>query len=231
MAGGHHHLLYLDRGSPVHRAPAHLKLPALFAFVLVVVATPGAWWPAFGAYAAALVALAAVARVPARHLAPRMLVETPFVVFAVLVPFVAPGEQVQVLGLSLSRPGLADAGELLATATLGVLASLVLASTTTPRELLAGLERLRLPATLLLITSLMLRYVEVVAGDLGRMRTALAARGVDGGSPRHWPTLARCVGALFIRSYERGERVHLAMLSRGYRPGAPDGAGLARATR
>jgi cobalt/nickel transport system permease protein len=28
--------------------------------------------------------------------------------------------------------------------------------------------------------------------------------------------LARSLGALFIRSYERGERVHLAMLARGY---------------
>ena len=219
MAGGHHHLLYLDRESPVHRAPAHLKLLALLGFVLTVVATPGAWWPLFAAYAAVLVATAYFGRVPARHLAPRMLVETPFVVFALLVPFVAPGQRVRVLGLEVSGPGLADASELLVTATLGVLASLLLASTTTPRALIAGLERLRLPATLLMITSLMLRYVEVVAADLGRMRTALASRGVDGSSPRHWPVLARCAGALFIRSYERGERVHLAMLSRGYRPG------------
>ena len=28
--------------------------------------------------------------------------------------------------------------------------------------------------------------------------------------------MAQSAGALFIRSYERGERVHLAMLSRGY---------------
>lgn len=28
--------------------------------------------------------------------------------------------------------------------------------------------------------------------------------------------LAKSVGALFLRSYERGERVHLAMVSRGY---------------
>ena len=33
---------------------------------------------------------------------------------------------------------------------------------------------------------------------------------------RHWGVLAKSAGALFIRSYERGERVHLAMLSRGY---------------
>ena len=33
---------------------------------------------------------------------------------------------------------------------------------------------------------------------------------------RHWGVLAKSAGALFIRSYERGERVHLAMVSRGY---------------
>ena len=31
-----------------------------------------------------------------------------------------------------------------------------------------------------------------------------------------WPIIAQSAGSLFIRSYERGERVHLAMLSRGY---------------
>ena len=45
------------------------------------------------------------------------------------------------------------------------------------------------------------------------MMTAMRSRGCDPRSPRHWPVLARSLGALFIRSYERGERVHLAMLS------------------
>jgi cobalt/nickel transport system permease protein len=51
---------------------------------------------------------------------------------------------------------------------------------------------------------------------MARMRMALTARGFEARNPRHWPVLARSAGALFIRSYERGERVHLAMLSRGY---------------
>ena len=58
--------------------------------------------------------------------------------------------------------------------------------------------------------------LDVVTADLGRMITAMRSRGVDPRSPRHWPALARTLGALFVRSYERGERVHLAMLSRGY---------------
>ena len=44
----------------------------------------------------------------------------------------------------------------------------------------------------------------------------MRSRGCDPRSPRHWPALAKALGALFVRSYERGERVHLAMLSRGY---------------
>jgi cobalt/nickel transport system permease protein len=48
------------------------------------------------------------------------------------------------------------------------------------------------------------------------MSTARIARGFVAGDVRHWPVLARSLGALFLRSYERGERVYLAMLSRGY---------------
>jgi cobalt/nickel transport system permease protein len=62
----------------------------------------------------------------------------------------------------------------------------------------------------------MIRYLEVVTGELSRMRVARESRGFRARSVRSWPALASTVGALFIRSYERGERVHLAMLSRGY---------------
>jgi cobalt/nickel transport system permease protein len=48
------------------------------------------------------------------------------------------------------------------------------------------------------------------------MRVARESRGFTARSVRAWPALATSAGALFIRSYERGERVHLAMLSRGY---------------
>jgi cobalt/nickel transport system permease protein len=74
------------------------------------------------------------------------------------------------------------------------------------------------------IMGFMLRYLDVVTGELGRMTTAMRSRGCDPSSPRHWPVLARSLGALFIRSYERGERVHLAMLARGYDGTLPDAA-------
>jgi cobalt/nickel transport system permease protein len=212
----HGHRLHFHGHSPLHRAPAHLKLAGLVAFMLVVVATPVPWLAAFAAYAVVLGVLVAVSGVPVRYLARRMVVEVPVVLFAVLLPFVATGPAVEVLGVSLSRPGLVAAGGLLVKATLGVLASLLLAATTEPRDLLAGLERLRVPAQLVQIMGFMVRYLDVVTDELRRMRTARESRGFTARDPRHWPVLARCAGALFIRSFERGERVHLAMVSRGH---------------
>jgi cobalt/nickel transport system permease protein len=62
----------------------------------------------------------------------------------------------------------------------------------------------------------MVRYLEVVTGEMARMKVARESRGFRSRSVRSWPVLATSAGALFMRSYERGERVHLAMLSRGY---------------
>jgi cobalt/nickel transport system permease protein len=216
MGAGHGHKLHYHGHSPVHRAPAHLKIAALLAFMLLVVATPKDWFWAYAGFLVVLLAVVAVSAVPPAYLARRMVVEMPFVVFAVLVPFVATGPRTEVLGVSVSEPGLLSAWGLLAKGTLGVLASLTLAATTEPRELLAGLERLRLPHQLVQIMGFMVRYLDVVTDEMRRMRVARESRGFTARNPRHWPVLARSAGALFIRSYERGERVHLAMLSRGY---------------
>ena len=96
------------------------------------------------------------------------------------------------------------------------MASILLAATTPARDLLLGLERLRVPTLLVQIAAFMLRYTHVVADEMGRMKIAREARGFTATGIRSWPVIAQSAGALFIRSYERGERVHLAMLSRGY---------------
>ncbi|MFJ5226912.1 cobalt ECF transporter T component CbiQ [Streptomyces sp. NPDC088400] len=216
MGAGHAHKLYRHGHSPVHTLPPHCKLAAVFCFVVVVVSTPREAVWAFALYAALLAAVAAVARIPAGFLLRRMLIEVPFVAFAVLMPFVVPGDQVRFLGLSLSVPGLWGAWNVLAKGTLGVAASVILASTTELRSLLLGLQQLRLPPMLVQIASFMIRYGDVITDEMRRMSIARRSRGFEARGVRHWGVLAKSAGALFIRSYERGERVHLAMVSRGY---------------
>jgi cobalt/nickel transport system permease protein len=216
MGAGHGHRLHYHGHSVVHRAPAHLKLLALLGFMLTVVATPNDWVAAFAGYLVVVVAVIALSRVPPTYILKRMVVEVPFLVFALLMPFIATGPRTEVLGVSVSAAGLQAGWALLATGTLGVMASLTLAATTEPRDLLVGLERLRVPQQIVQIMGFMIRYLDVVTDEMRRMRVALESRGFTARNPRHWPVLARGAGALFIRSYERGERVHLAMVSRGY---------------
>jgi cobalt/nickel transport system permease protein len=127
--------------------------------------------------------------------------------------------------------GLYGAWNIFAKGTLGVLASLLLAATTTARDLIHGLDRLRCPTVMTQIMTFMLRYVDVLIDDARRMRIARLSRGYD---PRFlWQVKAFAVGvgALFLRSYERGERVYLAMLSRGYAGRLPSPAAGPAAAR
>ncbi|MFL5996759.1 MAG: cobalt ECF transporter T component CbiQ [Streptomyces sp.] len=221
MGAGHAHRLYRHGHSPVHALPPHTKLAAAFGFVVVVVSTPREAMWAFGLYAVLLGVVAYAARVPAGFLLKRLLIEVPFVAFAVLMPFVAEGERVEVLGVSLSVSGLWGAWNVLAKGTLGVAASVLLASTTELRSVLLGLQRLRLPSLLVQIASFMIRYGDVITDEMRRMRIARESRGFEASGVKHWGVLAKSAGALFIRSYERGERVHLAMVSRGYAGSMP----------
>ncbi|HJW60098.1 MAG TPA: cobalt ECF transporter T component CbiQ [Actinomycetota bacterium] len=205
----------------MHRAPPQCKLAASLLFVLAVVATPREAFWAFVVYAVALAILARVAGLPLATLARRLVVELPFLLFAVFLPLVGQGERVEVLGVPLAREGLWAAWNIVAKGTIGVATTVILAATTPVPELLRGLERLRLPAAFTTIAGFMVRYGDVITDEVRRMRIARISRGYD---PR-WIWQARAVaataGTLFIRSYERGERVYLAMVSRGWSGSMP----------
>lgn len=216
MSGGHVHALYRHGDTSIHRLRPQVKVAAAFLFVFAVVATPREAWWAFCVYAVILVTLATAAHLGARFVATRMLIETPFVIAALAFPFLTGGETIAVLGLELSRSGLWDMWNVLAKATLGLLTSIVLAGATDIPSMLKGFERLHVPRALTAIMGFMIRYLDVVLGEFRRMRVAMQARG-------HNPTwigqarpYGRSAGLIFIRSYERGERVYLAMASRGY---------------
>ncbi len=216
MAAGHAHPLYRDGQSVLHRLPAEVKIVALMVFVLAVVATPrDVFWP-YGSYVLILVGVWRLARIPMTWILPRMLIEVPFLVLAILLPFAAGGERVEVAGLSLSVPGLYAAWGIVVKGTLGVATSLTVAATTPARELPLGLSRLKVPALLTSVLVLMIRYIDVLAAEVSRMRMARLSRGDSPRTLHQAGAIAKSVGALFLRSYERGERVYLAMLSRGY---------------
>lgn len=222
MSGTHAHALVVHGHSPVHHLAAKVKVAALLLFVLAVVSTPRQQMWAFGVHALLILTVLVVAEVPILHVLKRVGIEIPFVLFAVFLPFLGGGPQVEIAGVALSQEGLWAAWNIVAKGTLGVTASVVLVSTTEIPHLLRGLGQLGAPKVMVSIAAFMVRYLDVIAGEFRRMRTAMAARGY---APR-WigqaAVLGTAGGALFIRSYERGERVHQAMLARGFTGSMPE---------
>jgi cobalt/nickel transport system permease protein len=231
MSSGHAHGLYRPGQSALHRLRPECKLAATFAFVLAVVATPREALWAFAIDAAALVVVSRLATMPLLIFVRRLAIEAPFVAFALFLPLVGEGPRVDIVGgLSASAAGLWAAWNILVKGTLGVGATVLLASTTTVPELLGGLDRLRVPRAFTAVAGFMVRYAEVVAGEMRRMRIARQSRAYEARWLWQARAIAASAGALFIRSYERGERVHLAMLSRGFAGGLPNADRTLQAT-
>lgn len=222
MGAGHAHALYIHEHSPVHRLAPEVKLVAALLIVASVALTPREAVWAFAVHALVVGGVAVLSRVPLGFVATRLVAVFPFVLFALFIPFVASGERIEVLGVAVSRDGLWASWNIFAKASLGATVSIVLAATTEVPELLRGLGVLRVPSVITAIAGFMMRYLELISGELSRMRRAMTARGYD---PRWlWQArpIATSAGAMFIRSYERGERVHAAMLARGYDGTMPD---------
>jgi cobalt/nickel transport system permease protein len=181
-----------------------------------VVTTPITHVWSYLGYFTLIISVILIARLPLLTVFRRSLIEIPFVLFALLMPFFGTGESYEVAGFTLYREGILAGTAIVAKGTLGVLGAITLSSTSTAREILRGLERLHLPALMVNIASFMLRYLNVVTDEMERMRIARASRGFEARGIRDWRILSSVIATLFMRSYERGERVHLAMLSRGF---------------
>lgn len=218
-----HQGLLVPADTLVHRLEPQCKVAATALFVLAVACTPAGLYRPYLWDLVLLTAVATLARLPPLILARRLLVEVPFVLFVLVLPVLGGPPRLTVIGIALSMPGLHAAATITLKATFGLLATAILAATTPVHDIITGLERLRVPPVFTTVAAFMVRYLEVVAAELARMRTATLCRG---GNPR-WLWQAREVtagfGALLVRAFDRGERVYLAMASRGYTGTTPTG--------
>jgi cobalt/nickel transport system permease protein len=211
-----------DAASRVHRLDPRAKIAGFAGITLVGVSTPPRHWPVLVACALTLAAIAVAARIGPGVVWSRARAVLPLVVLvAVFVPFVRGGERIDLGPLSLSRDGLSTFASVASKAAVGTVSAVLLGATTSFPDVLHGLERMRAPRLLVLIAAFMYRYLFVIAGEARRMRVALAARGYR---PRHAlqaAAIGRVAISLFLRTYDRAERVYVAMLARGYAGGTP----------
>jgi len=214
---------YSHLSSPVHRRDPRLKFMLSLMFIIAVVLTPAGSWSAFAVYFGVLAAIFAISRLPLSYILKRSLIILPFVLLLGIVNlFTRPGTELSSLDifgwhLSVTDGGLMFIGTLLARSWLSVLALILLTSTTALPALLKGIERLGAPKVIVMIMSFMYRYLFLLVDEVMRMKNARDSRSV--GNPTaafQAKTVGSMIGSLFIRSYERGERVYAAMAARGF---------------
>ena len=213
---------YSNGDSFIHRLDPRTKFITTLIFILAVVLTPPNRWQTFAFYFLLIATLLLLSKVPIFYVFKRSLVIMPFVVMiAIFIPFFKEGEvagsyNIWLWQVSVTYSGLQVLWNILAKAWLSILSLILLTSTTKMTNLLKGLEQLRMPTVIVMILSFMYRYIFVLVDEVVRMKQARDSRNFGG--KRLWQirTIGNMIGTLFIRSYERGERVYAAMVARGF---------------
>ena len=219
---------YSNLDSFIHRLDPRTRILVTLVFVLAVMATPPTAWRAFVLYTILITSLIILARLPPLYVLKRSAVIMPFVLMiAIFIPFLGRGEvagsyNVWLWRVSVTYDGLLVLWNVLVKAWLSTLGLILLSATTPFPRLLKGLEQLGVPRVLVMILAFMYRYIFVLTDEVLRMQRAMESRSVAPLRARRgrrlWPfrTVGNIIGTLFIRSYERGERVYGAMLARGF---------------
>ena len=212
------------RDSPIHRADPRLKLVAALAAILAISLLPVAGFVALAVVWLAVILASTVARVGPVRTSRGAFIAVPFLLAALPLVFVRPGDPLGTIGpLTISGEGLRMFATIAAKSWLSVQVALLLAYTTPFHDLVDALRDLRVPRILVAIIGFMYRYLAVLGDEAARMLRARAARSATsaagaGGGTLGWRArvTGQMVGSLFLRSYERSERIYLAMQARGF---------------
>jgi len=218
------HLILLDHwndlDSPLHRLDPRGKILATGAVVLFLVLSTGGLGLKCGGVAAMLASMIVLSRVPLGYCLARACLVLPFSGLAVAASLAGrwlPG--------AYFSGGLSPEAALAAVAKsyVSALAVVLLVATTRLSELLRGLQMLRVPGTFLLIVQFLYRYLFVLSEEAQHMSCARRSRGGGNWASSGLRAAAGSIAVLFVRAYARAERIHRAMLARGFTGALPAG--------
>ena len=220
---------YWLRNSPVHRLDPRLKVSLAILYIASNALLPDGAWLAFVLSWGMLLLVQQLAKLPLAFAFKRSFVAFPFALAAVTVMFTLPGEPLATLSLGAWQLTLTDAGvirfaSIALRSWLSVQGAILLTAVTPFPDLMHALRHLRVPHALVAVISFTYRYLFVLTEEARRLLRAREARsarlpGGRGGGSLWWraQVAGNMIGQLFLRSYERSDRVYNAMLARGFR--------------
>ena len=220
---------YQDGQSLIHRLDPRVKVCVTFLFILSNLILPDGAWIGFGLSWGVVLLGSTTSSLGASYPLKRSIIALPFALAAASVLFSLPGQalvkfEIGPLQLAVTEAGLLRFTSILVRSWLSVQMAVLLVATTQFPDLLHALRHLHVPAVLVSIISFMYRYLSVLSDEALRLlrareaRSAAALGHVKGGGTLAWRArvAGSMAGQLFLRSYERSERIYNAMVARGY---------------
>jgi cobalt/nickel transport system permease protein len=221
---------YHETDSFIHRLDPRVKVVVTFAFILSNALLPDGAWIAFGLAWLVLLSANISSRLGITFTLKRSFVALPFALVAITVLFSVTGEPLAsfrflIWDLTITDVGLLRFISILIRSWLSVQMAILLVATTRFPDIVHALEHLRVPSILTTIIAFLYRYLFVLGDEVFRLMrarearsAALAAAGTRSGRSVAWQAqvAGHMAGQLFLRSYERSDRVYNAMLARGY---------------
>ncbi|MBN2388256.1 MAG: cobalt ECF transporter T component CbiQ [Anaerolineales bacterium] len=228
------HIHFLDpfrpRLSPVHALDPRVKLVLALAYILTVALTPVGAWPVYFLLLAVILSVGILSALGLGFIQRRALLALPFMLAA--VPIIFTNGETALFSFPLGTwtltgyaEGLARFASVALKSWLSVQAAVVLASSTSFPDLLQAMRAIRIPRLLVAMFGLMWRYLFVLVDEALRLMRARAARSGQGAEAVHrsggsmaWQARVAggMAGNLFLRAFERSDRIYMAMVARGY---------------
>lgn len=225
---------YHDTESFIHRLDPRVKVTVTVAFILSNALLPDGAWIAFGLSWLLLLCANAFSRLGIGFTFKRSFVALPFALVAITVLFSVSGQPLASFHFLLWDFTITDVGllrfvSILIRSWLSVQMAILLVATARFPDVIHALEHLRVPSILTTIIAFLYRYLFVLGDEVFRLMRARESRsaapssllrvGRRSGMSAVWraKVAGHMAGQLFLRSYERSDRVYNAMLSRGYK--------------
>ncbi len=206
-----------------------VRLAAILAAIAATASLPNFWvWPWLAVATSIPIGILVGARVPLAFTLKRLAVVAPFGLLTILfLPWTGGGPTFEWWGLPLSQKGLIQSGAILLKLTAACLWLCYLAATTTVPGIFAALRVLKVPAIFVEILETTVHYLAILAREVSQMLLALRSRTQNQnysfkGLRQSGSRMGELVGALFIRTFERGERCTAARESRSFDSLDPD---------
>lgn len=228
----HVHFLdpYRPRISPIHSLDPRVKFVLTLAFILTTALTPIAAWPVYILLFTLIISVEILSGLGIGYVLKRASLALPFVLAAFPVIFTDGSTALFSFSIgSLTLTGYAEGLARFASVALkswfSVQAAIVLAASTPFPALLQAMRAVHIPRLLVAMVGLMWRYLFVLVDEALRLMRARAARsgqsaaaGARPGGSVVWRARVAggMAGSLFLRGFERSDRIYMAMAARGY---------------